>query len=195
MRAFASIRCAIDPLESQHRGLQRPSMNLHLYRKRKLANRPESAQQKPYACSKCHKTFAYMESVKCHAKQSPGCHYADYIVLDPIAPAQPSTSHSHHVMQPHSELMCHSGLGNGLDPAPIESPGLLECCEPAGLARRRPSAHHHAPLQLSQNNTQVSADVSAPDDEAHDWQYAPRLARLAASLACQGGLLLELGGH
>ena len=80
-----------------------------------MAARHANEPPKPYACDKCHKTFAYMESVKCHAKQSPGCRYADFIILNKIAPAQPSTGHSHHGLQPHSALMCEQKEDNGND--------------------------------------------------------------------------------
>ena len=90
-------------------------MGLDEYRKRKMAARHANDPPKPYACDKCHKAFAYMESVKCHAKQSPGCRYADFIILNKIAPAQPSTGHSHHGLQPHSGLMCEQKEDDGSD--------------------------------------------------------------------------------
>ncbi|CAK0733051.1 hypothetical protein CVIRNUC_000219 [Coccomyxa viridis] len=136
----------MDPLQRQHCCLQRFTMDLNQYRKRKLAARHANDPPKPYACDMCHKTFAYIESVKCHAKQSHGCRDADFIRLGRNAPAQPLIGHPHHVMQPQSRSMCHSGLGNGLDPASFEAPDLPECCQSAAIQQARPQnsmAPHH----------------------------------------------------
>ena len=90
-------------------------MGLDEYRKRKLAARHANDPPKPYACDKCHKTFAYVEAFRSHSKQSHGCRNADFIRLNKIAPEQPSTSHSHHVLQPHSGLMCEQKEDDGND--------------------------------------------------------------------------------
>ena len=124
-------------------------MDLNQYRKRKLAARHANDPPKPYACDKCHKTFAYVEAFRSHSKQSHGCRDAGFIRLGRNAPAQPLIGHPHHVMQPQSRSVCHSGLGDGPDPASFEAPDLPdlpECCDLAGSA-----SEQHGPTSCGQH--------------------------------------------